>query len=310
MKARLVKIKDKTPLRDKGFLRGEIIFGTGRHFVDYTDPFGRVCKRSVFDKEFYRNHNIVPIGGYQYVFDKLFNIGLDQETTLRVGDLNDESPQMKIGNKRSDYRYNLYNAETSTDVTVPLKGGINIPATHFVFGFMIGDGGSKEDNINPIAPDYKNRGLFNAIPFRMSNDGYAFPEGIYYGKQTVSGSNGVTSYFIKKFDSPEPHIVHAWASDNDSELDVVDDSVFASTSSIPIESYVEINISVSEFDGRGYFTTTGSTPRVNEFGLVAGWYNPEQGDYDALQLITKFTRPNIPLADGDSVEAIYRLYAR
>ena len=84
----------------------------------------------------------------------------------------------------------------------------------------------------------------------------------------------------------------------------------SSTSSTAIETYMEINLSLSDHDGRGYFTINDATPRVNEFGLVAGWYNSEENDYEAMMLITKFTRPSISLAEGDSVEAVYRLYAR
>ena len=312
MRVNKISFRDNMNLRDRiGGLRGEVIFGTGRHLVDYTDPFGNKAQRTVFDKITYRKHNIIPIGGYQYVFDKLFNIGLDQETTLRVGHLNDEAPQMKIGTPRSYYNIDKYNAETNIggDPVTPM-GGINLPANHFTFGFMVGDGGAKEDNITAIAPDYKRRGLFHAIPFRMSNDGYDIEAGKYYGKSVLSTNEGVTSYYIKKFDNPSPHIVHAWASDNDNELEIVDDSVYSSTSSIPIESYIEINLSISDNDLRGYFTTTGSKARFNELGLVAGWYNPEYDDYDAMMMITQFCRSSVPLEDGDTSEAVYRLYAR
>ncbi len=311
MKARLINIKDKLKHRDDAFIRGEVIIGTGRHIVNYTDPFGKKAWRTEFDKVYSRDHNIIPIGGYQFVFDKLFNIGLDQETTLRVGNLNDEAPMMKIGVSRANYISSKFNAETNIggESVIP-RGGINIPALNHIFGFMIGDGGSREDNSTAIAPNYKNRTLYNAIPFRMSNDGYAFPEGMYYGKSKPSSSDGVTSYYIKKFDTPDPHIVHVWATHNNTEEEMVDDSVFSSTSSIPIESYVEMNLSVNDSDARGYFTTVGSSTRVNEVGLVAGWYNTEEDDYEALTLFSHFTRSTLNLDEGDSLEIIYRLYAR
>ena len=120
----------------------------------------------------------------------------------------------------------------------------------------------------------------------------------------------LSSYYVKKFDNPAPRIVHSWVTDNPNELQIVDDTVFASTSSMAIESYVEINISVSKYDARGFFTSSNSSPRVNEFGLVSGWYNAEKGDYESIRLFTHFTRPSITLAQDDSIEAIYRLYAR
>ena len=330
-----IKVFDKVGAREfnhLGGLHGQVIFGRGRHDVTYIDPYGHKSVRSEFDEVFYSDHNIVPIGGYQFAFDKLFNIGLDQESTLRVGDLNDEAPQMKIGIPRGNYDSIYYNAEMAIGVNEGVSkefnpiAGVNISALNYIFGFMVGDGGAREDNTTVIAPDYKNRNLYHAIPFRMSNDGFAFPNGKYYGKSTSLKASGdvepITSYYVKKFDDPKPRIVHAWASDNSNELSIVDDSVFASTSSLPIISYVEMNLSVNEADCRGYFTTSQTTPRVNEFALVSGWYNPRVymnpdtgkkipvDDYECLRMFTHFTRPPITLADGDNIEAIYRLYAR
>lgn len=310
-------IKDHVGTREpiKSGICGHVIFGTGKRQVKFTDPYGQESYYTTFDKVLYENDNIVPIGGYQFVFDKLFNIGLDDDTTLRVGDLNDESPQMKIGVPRGEYQSINYNAECSTiNGTTTTNPGINISAMNYVFGFMIGDGGSREDNITAIAPDYKRRSLYRPIPFRMSNDGTAIPAGKYFGKRTTAnsgvGSNSITSYFVKKFDDPKPHIVHMWAANSGESSAVVDDTVFASTSSRPIESFVEINLSVSKDDVRGYFTSTGATPRVNEIGLVTGWYNGVKDDYESIRLFTHFTRPSIILSEDDSIEAVYRLYAR
>ena len=312
---RRIKFKDRIVTREMPGLRGEVIFGRGKHTVPFIDPFGKQSYRTEFDEVLYRGHNIVPIGGYQFTFDKLFNIGLDQESTLRVGDLNDEAPQMKIGVQRAAYKSIYYDTETSiSNSAVSVNTGVNISALNFVFGFMFGDGGAREDNITAIAPDYKNRNLFRAIPFRMSNDGSEIPNGKYFGKvnsyQGTTGMDPITSYYVKKFDNPAPRIVHSWVTDNSDEIKIVDDTVFASTSSIPIESYVEINISVDDKDGRGFFTSTNTSPRINEFGLVSGWYNAIEDDYESLRLFTHFTRPSIALSEGDSIEAVYRLYAR
>ncbi len=314
---RIIKVRDKVGTSEfgRGGIHGHVIFGRGLQKIPFVDPFGNPNYLTKFDEVLFEDDNIVPIGGYQFAFDKLFNIGLDQSTTLRVGDLNDEAPQMKIGISRDQYKSIHYDAECSiSDGSMIVNSGVNISAMNYIFGFMIGDGGAREDNSSAIAPNYKNRGLFHAIPFRMSNDGRAIPEGKYYGKaQTFQGATGmdpITSYYVKLFDDPKPRIVNAWVTDNPDEMRIVDDTVFASTSSIAIESYVEMNLSVSALDGRGYAASAGCTPRVNEFGLVSGWYNAQLNDYEAIRLFTHFTRPNITLADGDSIEAIYRLYAR
>lgn len=316
---RIIRVKDRVTTLDQknkvGGLRGEVIFGKGLHKIEYTDPYGKKSFRMEFDKVEEKIPNIVPIGGYQFAFSKMFNIGLDQETTLRVGDLNDEAPQMKIGVQRAEYKSIYYDAECSiSNGAMIINPGVNISAMDYIFGFMVGDGGAREDNMTAIAPNYKNRTLYRAIPFRMSNDGTEIPAGKYYGKQSSFQGSGMSeaidSYYVKKFDEPAPHIVHVWVSDNPNEMSIVDDTVFASTSSMAIESYVEMNMSVSEDDVRGFSTSTNSSPRVNEFALVHGWYNSEINDYEHLQIMTHFTRPSIALAEGDSIEAIYRLYAR
>lgn len=313
-----MRIKDGFNVDTPGLgagLKGYVLFGKGRHTVEYTDPYGRKAVRTEFDEVDEVLPNIVPIGGYQFAFDKLFNIGLDEETTLRVGDLNDESPQMKIGVQRDAYKSIYYDAEASvSNGSLYVNQGVKIPAMNYIFGFMMGDGGAKEDNITAIAPNYKDRCLYRPIPFRMSNDGYAMQNGIYYGRaksyKSDIGEEPIISSYVKLFDQPNPRIVHVWVTDNPDEFAIVDDSVFASTSSLAIESYVEINISVGPHDGRGFYTSVNSSARVNEFGLVSGWYNAEEDDYERLRLFTHFTRPSIALSEGDSIEAIYRLYAR
>lgn len=308
-----IKFNERFSTSEQPFFIGEVIFGKGLHQVEFTDPYGNKSFRSEFEKELYKDHNIVVIGGYQFAFSKLFNIGMDSNSTLRVGDLNDDAPLMKIGVNRASYLSTKYNAETGTSGSVSLNSGVNISAMNHIFGFMIGDGGATENNITVIAPDYKRRTLFRAVPFRMSNDGSEINEGFYFGRTSTLPDNNsevVTSYYVKAFDAPAPHIIHCWASDSDSTLSTVDDSVYSNISSVPIESYVEMVMSISDKDARGFFTTTNSIPRINEIGLVSGWYNPTENDYEDLVLFSHFTRPSILLNDDDEISIIYRLYAR
>lgn len=293
-------------------LRGELIIGVNRIIEEYINPFGQKSYRTKFGETLWRGKNQVLIGGYQYVFNKLFNIRPDTNSTLVVGNLNYEAPQMKIGVSRDAYISGNYNAEFNTlkpnDAAYPIMDGINISAHDTIFGFMVGNGGAKSDNITAIAPDYKRRMLYNTIPFRMSNDGKEIDQGKYFGK--FVSNNGTESYYVKKFDNPEPHIVHSWVTDDDDEFEPVDESVYNSTSSIPIESYVEMNITIDKNDLRGYATSTNTTCLMNELGLVSGWYNPLVGDYERITLITHLTRSSIPLTPGDKIEAQYRLYSR
>lgn len=302
-----ININDRFAMDDgvSGGLQGEIIVGRNKTLQEFTDPYGNKSYRTKFGEVLFREKNIIPIGSYQFVFSKLFNIALDSETTLRVGDLNEEAPQMKIGVPKPVYKSTSYNAEVSTDGSI--NGGVNISALNFIFGFMCGDGGAKEDNITAIAPDYKRRTLYHAIPFRMNNDGTRINTEKYFGK--YQDTNGVVSYYVKKFDEPAPHIVHSWVTDGD-ELDIVDDSVYSSTSTVPIESYIEVNFSINGSDGKGYFTQNGSTPRINEIALVSGWYNNQLQDFESIRMASHFTRSSIVLDENDGIEAVYRIYAR
>ena len=310
----ILLIKDRLGLNDVGLI-GDVTFGTGKELVEFKDPYGKPSYYTKFKKILYRDKNIIPIGGYQFIFSKLLNISLDSETTLRVGDLNDEAPQMKIGVNRGDYASLHYNAEASIGNTgSPLISGVNIPALNHIIGFMVGDGATAEDNISVISPDYKRRTLFHAIPFRMSNDGSKINQK-YFGRAKIfgeaPGTGEITSYYCKAFDEPAPHIVHCWATNKNEDLQLIDDTVFASTSTTPIESFVEMNLSITPEDLRGYFTQhSGSIPRISELGLVTGHWNNEFSDAEKIRLFTHFTRSAIILEENDEILCRYRIYAR
>ena len=144
MSNKMIRMKDgfsPKEISSLGGLRGEVIFGKGLKKIPFIDPFGNMSYRTEFDQVDDVQKNIVPIGGYQFAFSKLFNIGLDQETTLRVGDLNDEAPQMKIGVPRDRYKSIHYDAECSvSDGGMVVNPGVNISAMNYIFGFMVEHG--------------------------------------------------------------------------------------------------------------------------------------------------------------------------
>ena len=78
------------------------------------------------------------------------------------------------------------------------------------------------------------------IPDYGKTEYRVYVDGKYYGKSTmiqgVGAGENITSYYVKKFDNPAPRIVHVWVTDNPNELEIVDDTVFASTSSISLQS--------------------------------------------------------------------------
>lgn len=307
---RKFNIFDNFNNNEHGF-RGHVIFGKGRYQKEYKGPNGIIHTRSEFEEVTYEDKNIVTICGYQYAFKKLFNIGRKEDrSTLVIQELNHSAPMMGIGIPTSEYNDDI----TESDFLDP--DNIHIHGNDYIFGFMVGDGAGAADNVTYLAPNYKNRSLYNPVPFRILTGTNTLSDtdaAKYYGKSIIGEGTAsqATSYYIKKFDSL-PQICHVWVNDDGTE--VVDDTVFSSTSSVPIESYVEMNITIGGDDCRDYFTTTGSPVRINELCLVAGYPKKDSSgkviDYCYITAFSHFTRPSITLEEDDEIECIYRLYAR
>lgn len=221
-----------------------------------------------------RSTNIIPISGYQWILMKMFDLFLDsthqntyredigKDTNLVIPDLNNAST-MKIGVEPANYSVM----------------GSNIASTHFVQGFMIGDGGAGEDSITSKNTNYSFINLRNPIPFQQTQQSLgADVAGQYLGALQVSSTSSTKSYYIKKFDE-RPHIYHSWWRDGQ-RWDYVDpitqDDLGPGEDVAPgktnrIETYVECKMSLSNDDCLSYFSHNGSTAtgKINELGLVA-----------------------------------------
>ena len=217
--------------------------------------------------------NVIVLGGAQFVLMKMLGLHLDsshgtnyddigQDTSLVVPDLNNAG---------------VYQLGVDPDNYSVMEEDIS--AEHYVQGFMIGNGGSGEDAITSKNTNYSFMTLRNPIPFqqtqteldsRISNQ--------YLGNLRVGSSSFSKSYYIKKFDE-RPHIYHNWWRDGKrwDELDPITQNdlgpnpVNGVGKTDRIETYAEINFSLSEDDCISYFNHEGSnqTAIVNELGLVA-----------------------------------------
>ena len=228
------------------------------------------------------SENIIPISGYQWILMKMFGLYLDsphnngnpsenlsKDTTVVIPDLNDAGV-FQLGVDPATYS--------------PMSG--NISSDHFVQGFMIGNGGSGEDNISTKNTDYSFIKLRNPIPFQQTQT--KLPASIadkYTGVLRMGESSFTNSYFIKKFDDV-PKIYHSWWKEGQ-RWDYVDpvtsddlgpDANNGVGKTNRIETYVECKLSVDEDDCIRYFNHQGSTQTayVNELGLVA--YDAKLGD--------------------------------
>lgn len=217
--------------------------------------------------------NVIVLGGAQFILMKMLGLHLDsshgtnyddigQDTTLVVPDLNN-SGVYQLGVDPENY------SVMEEDIS----------AEHYVQGFMIGNGGSGEDAVTSKNTNYSFMTLRNPIPFqqtqteldsRISNQ--------YLGQLRVGSSSFSKSYYIKKFDD-RPHIYHNWWRDGKrwDELDPVTQNdlgpnpINGAGKTDRIETYAEINFSLSEDDCISYFNHEGSNQAtiVNELGLVA-----------------------------------------
>lgn len=234
-------------------------------------------------KLWYEDDNIIPISGYQWILMKMFGLHLDsihdpaikyetigQDTTVVIPDLNEDG-QLSIGR-------NPLGEDETTGYT-PISE--DIPANHFIQGFLIGNGGSGEDAITTKNTDYSFINLRSPIPFQQTTADTGLDPSIagkYLGVYRKPGSSE-KSYFIKKFDE-RAHIYHSWWRDGQrwDYLDPVNQSDLGPKGNIPktnrIETYaqVEMSIDVKNNDCLGYFKHSGNTHTsavINELGLVA-----------------------------------------
>lgn len=233
-------------------------------------------------KLWYEDDNIIPISGYQWILMKMFGLHLDsihdpnisyedigQDTSVVIPDLNDDG-QLKIGRDPK--------GDATTGYTTITE---EIPAEHFIQGFLVGNGGAGEDAITTKNTDYSFIKLRNPIPFQQTTADVGLDSSIagkYLGVYRNTGSND-RSYYIKKFDD-KAHIYHNWWRDGQrwDYLDpVTQDDLGPGAKNTPktnrIETYaqVEMSIDVKNDDCLGYYRHEGNNQSavINELGLVA-----------------------------------------
>jgi hypothetical protein len=215
--------------------------------------------------------NIIPISGYQWILMKMFDLYLDsphgdpyenrkQDTTIEIADLNN-SDQLNIGTDPKDY--------------TPME--TNIAESHYVQGFMVGNGGGAEDGITAKNTDYSFTKLRNPIPFQQSSSLDSSIANKYLGVYRLNNGTSVKSYYIKRFDDT-PKIIHSWWR-SDQAWDYTDyvksEDLNPDPSAIGktnrIESYVTCSLSISSTDCQAYFENANNTQDavINELGLVA-----------------------------------------
>lgn len=259
----------------------------------------------------YQADNIIPISGMQWTLMKMFGLYLDaphgvdyerlsKDTNLVIPELNQDTI-LGIG----------------TDPTMYTTMNENLASNHIVQGFMIGNGGSGEDQMTTKNTDYSFINLRNPIPFRQTNE--PLTDGKYLGKIRVGTHAYTNSYYIKSFEQT-PHIYNGWWRDGQKwdEIDPVtqDDlgpnAANGAGKTNRIETYVECKLVLDENDCIEYFSREGNTqtPAINELGLVAYDTTANSTRLELKNIYDGYIKPiiNMVFMDGlDDAEALKTL---
>jgi hypothetical protein len=306
--------KQASSFNDKVDIKGIITIGKGKHYECIKDAFGKLIRVPVIDDIVYQGHNIIVIGGNQYVLCKLANL------PFTVTNNNHPDP---ISNIYPGFLQSLgqYNLDQKTRHTPDLSDqNININPLHFINSFSVGFGGSTESNLVAKDVNYDNRVLYQAIPFRYTTAERTTDEMLKYGGvATLDGTTNARAYYLKKFDS-DWQIYHRFKDNGDEDGTLASDTIYDTISGngIDIETYGEVELSINAFEVREYFNSfiTQEPPRINEIGLVASYWDNAANDFLDSQLITHLAFPSKVLGSiGQSISKdeffiSYRLYLR
>jgi hypothetical protein len=122
--------------------------------------------------------------------------------------------------------------------------------------------------------------------------------------------DGVTAYYLKKFDS-DPTIRHLYKNGEEGEDGSEVDSTFFNTlTAMGVESFTEAVLSINKKDIREWFTYNGNIEecRINSIALFSAIYDAALKDYANILLFSKLNIPSEPLSLSKDLHIIYRTY--
>lgn len=177
--------------------------------------------------------------------------------------------------------------------------------------FGIGKGSSPSFG-TVIAPDVKQSDLRDPIPMRYTPSLSGEDAGKYYMKSNTPDPNLNYSWWLKEFAS-DPVIKTCWKNSVNPDEDgaEITSDIDTSTDTTPIETFVEIAISMNIYDGREYFENGGSseTARYNEIGFYTGAKNSAGTEYANVRLYSAIAFNNKDLSIKTKSSLLYRVYS-
>lgn len=239
-------------------------------------------------EEVFRTENSIVLGGALFVLEKVFGVA----SPLKVDYLNNI---MGIAN------------------TGPVINEI-YPKENVVCLFGVGTGGSGDSIASVRDVDFKEREIFDMIPFRATDRPLPASEQDKYWFRKDLG-NGRTGYYLKKFEAP-PQIKVLWKdAEGDEDGTTVEAGVHNSSRVEPIETFVELILKINKNDCREWFELNGNVEqtRINSIGLFTGIKGvvdetSKATDYKQVKLFSKLNINNEMLTLAKDLTIVYRIY--
>ena len=261
--------------------------------------------------------NMVPIGGVQYAFEKIFEVKGPLEADTMYTQMGIGSPD-----KATD-QYPIYTHPVPGATEEDRDRRLPHPYGHRVCLFGVGITGNAENNLIVPTVDYKehsitmNRSTTDGtilegimIPFRFTDSDLTEAEQLKYFGKKYDVETGNIAYYLKEFET-DPEIKHYWnTGEEDEYVEAVDNTVWSSDRGTQIDSFTEILLKVSKKDVKEWFEHLGNIDitRINTIALFTGYYNAENADYENVTMFSKLTIPVEHLSLSKDLDIIYRVY--
>lgn len=181
---------------------------------------------------------------------------------------------------------------------------------NYIFLWAVGIDGCGPENSQVFDVDYtKWIAPQDLVPFRYqltNNDLSAEKREMYFGRKEKPESDRI-AYYFKAFDS-EPKFKQQYTDGTP-----IDENIYISDNTMPVESFVELKMSVLRSDCRDYFiATTGiNDARINTISLLTAIPKTINGFtyYQNIRPLTKLNFPNEELIDlTKGIDFIYQIF--
>jgi hypothetical protein len=271
--------KDSINIRDGNLFSRTLIRGGYDYYVDRNGI-------SQLGEVLFQEHNSLVLGGAIYTLEKLFNV----QSSLSIDYLN---TIMSIAND-------------GTPITEIYPKDNKI----CLFGIGIGGCGDTITSVKDVK--IYEREIMDMIPFRVTDQPLTEQELTkYWFRKTTT--DGKTAYYLKTFETT-PVIKSLWKdAEGDEDGTEVQAGVHNTTRTEPIETFIELILTITKKDVREWFELNGNIEqtRINSVGLfsgIVGTLADGTRDYKQVKLICKFNMGNEPLNLSKDLTIIYRIY--